>query len=165
VVCTGLVWVKIGTSGELLWKRYWTLGIYKLLRNYRVATQLVTSLVVLSSIELVSYLLPAANSVTQSVIYNIARVKVNFHWIPINFLAANRDWRTGHHISLTILRRCLQIYILYILYGTTVYCIVYTASSSSKQTPYVKRKFVGFQRSLCWSAHICSPDQIRRIYW
>jgi hypothetical protein len=27
VMCTGLVWLRIGTGGELLWIRYWTFGV------------------------------------------------------------------------------------------------------------------------------------------
>jgi hypothetical protein len=51
---TGLVWLMTGTSGELLWIRYWTFGCHEMLGNYRVAWRLVASRVVLSSIELVS---------------------------------------------------------------------------------------------------------------
>jgi hypothetical protein len=54
VVCTGLVWLRIETSRELSWMRYWTFWFHKILGNYRVASQLVASQVVLSSIELVS---------------------------------------------------------------------------------------------------------------
>jgi hypothetical protein len=55
VMWTGLVRLGIGTGGELLWIRYWTFGVHKMLGNYRVASQLVASRVVLSSIELDSY--------------------------------------------------------------------------------------------------------------
>jgi hypothetical protein len=48
-----LVWLRIGTSGDILWMRWWTFGLYKMLGNYWVATQPVASRVVLSSIELV----------------------------------------------------------------------------------------------------------------
>jgi hypothetical protein len=44
VLWTGLVWLRIGTGGEL----------NKILGNYRVAAQLVASQVVLSSTELIS---------------------------------------------------------------------------------------------------------------
>jgi hypothetical protein len=54
VMWTGLVWLRIGTGGELLWIRYWTFGLHKLLGNYRVSKQLGISRVVLSSMELVS---------------------------------------------------------------------------------------------------------------
>jgi hypothetical protein len=37
VVWTGLVWLRIGSGGELLWIRYWTFGFHEMLRNYRVA--------------------------------------------------------------------------------------------------------------------------------
>jgi hypothetical protein len=50
---TGLVWLRIGTGGELLWIRYWTFGFHEMLGNYRVASG-----VVLSSIQLVSCPLP-----------------------------------------------------------------------------------------------------------
>jgi hypothetical protein len=49
---TGLVLLRIGTSGELLWIRYWNFGLHKMLRNYRVFKQLGISRVVLSSMEL-----------------------------------------------------------------------------------------------------------------
>jgi hypothetical protein len=39
----GLIWVRIGTSGGLLWRRYWTFGFHKMLRIYRVAAQLAVS--------------------------------------------------------------------------------------------------------------------------
>jgi hypothetical protein len=45
---SGLVWLRIGTGGELLWIRYWTFGFHEMLGNYLVASR-----VVLSSIELV----------------------------------------------------------------------------------------------------------------
>jgi hypothetical protein len=48
---TGLVWLRIGIGGELLWIRYWTFGFYEMLGNYRVASR-----VVFSSMELVSYI-------------------------------------------------------------------------------------------------------------
>jgi hypothetical protein len=51
---TGLVWLRIGTGGKLLWIRYWTFGFHKLLANYRVSKKLGISQVVLSSMELVS---------------------------------------------------------------------------------------------------------------
>jgi hypothetical protein len=31
---TGLVWLRIGTGGELLWIRYWTFGFHEMLGNY-----------------------------------------------------------------------------------------------------------------------------------
>jgi hypothetical protein len=51
---TGLVWLRIGTGGELLCIRYRTFGFHEMLGNYRVSKQLGTSRVVLSSMELVS---------------------------------------------------------------------------------------------------------------
>jgi hypothetical protein len=50
---TWLVWLRIGTGGELLWNRYWTLGSHKMLGNYRVSKQLGICRVVLSPMELV----------------------------------------------------------------------------------------------------------------
>jgi hypothetical protein len=35
------------------------------------------------------------NSVTESVVYEKASVKVKFHWFRINFLAVSSDRRTG----------------------------------------------------------------------
>jgi hypothetical protein len=48
LVPTGLVCRRIGTGGRLLWMWKWTFGLYKMLRNFRVAA----SWVVLSSTEL-----------------------------------------------------------------------------------------------------------------
>jgi hypothetical protein len=36
-VMTGLVWLRRGTVGELLWIRYWTFGFHEMLGNYRMA--------------------------------------------------------------------------------------------------------------------------------
>jgi hypothetical protein len=47
---TGLVWLRIGTGGELLWIPYWTFGFHEMLGNYRVASRLV-----FSSIELLNH--------------------------------------------------------------------------------------------------------------
>jgi hypothetical protein len=33
---TGLVWLRMGTDGELLWIRYWTFGFHEMLGNYCV---------------------------------------------------------------------------------------------------------------------------------
>jgi hypothetical protein len=37
VMWTRLVWLRIGTGGELLWTRYWTFGFHEMLGDYRVA--------------------------------------------------------------------------------------------------------------------------------
>jgi hypothetical protein len=52
---TGLVLLRMGTGGELLWIRYWTFGFHQILGNYRVSKQLGISRVVLSFMELVIY--------------------------------------------------------------------------------------------------------------
>jgi hypothetical protein len=36
----GLIWLRIGTSGGLLWTRYWTFGFHKMLGSYWGAAQL-----------------------------------------------------------------------------------------------------------------------------
>jgi hypothetical protein len=54
VMWARLVWLRIGTGGELLWIRYWTFGLHKMLGNYRVSKQLWLSRVVLSCMELVN---------------------------------------------------------------------------------------------------------------
>jgi hypothetical protein len=51
---TGLVCLRIGTGGELLWIQYWTFGFHKLLGNCRLSKQLGISRVVLSPMELVN---------------------------------------------------------------------------------------------------------------
>jgi hypothetical protein len=55
---TGLVWLRIGTGGEISWIRYWTFEFHKPLGNYRVSKQLGISRVMLSSMELVIYTFP-----------------------------------------------------------------------------------------------------------
>jgi hypothetical protein len=50
VVWTGLVWPRMGSSGELFWMWKWTCGFYRMLGNYRLAIQLVASRVVLIAI-------------------------------------------------------------------------------------------------------------------
>jgi hypothetical protein len=37
VMWTGLVWLRIGTGGELLWIRYWIFWFHEMLGNYGVA--------------------------------------------------------------------------------------------------------------------------------
>jgi hypothetical protein len=56
VVWAGLIGIRIGTSGGLLWTRQWTFGLHKMLGNSWVAEQLVASQEGLISVELVSYL-------------------------------------------------------------------------------------------------------------
>jgi hypothetical protein len=43
MVWIGSIWLRIGTSGELLWTRCWTFGFHNMLGNHLVAEQLVTS--------------------------------------------------------------------------------------------------------------------------
>jgi hypothetical protein len=43
MVGIGLIWLRIGTSGGLLWRREWTFGFHKTLGSSRVAAQLVAS--------------------------------------------------------------------------------------------------------------------------
>jgi hypothetical protein len=49
VVWTGLTWLRIGTSGGLLWTRYWTFWFHKMLGSSWVAAQLAASQEELSS--------------------------------------------------------------------------------------------------------------------
>jgi hypothetical protein len=53
VMWTGLVWLRIGTGGELLWIRYWNFGLHKMLGNYRVSKHLGIYGEVLRSMEVV----------------------------------------------------------------------------------------------------------------
>jgi hypothetical protein len=88
VMLTALVWLRIWTGGGLLWIRCWIFGFHKLLGSYRVASQLVASRVVLSSTELVSYVL-------------FMGVELGFSYWEKN---AEEMWlRAGHW------RRCLDI--------------------------------------------------------
>jgi hypothetical protein len=48
-VCTGSIWLRIGTSEQLLWTRQWTFGFHKILGISWVAAQLAASQEGLSS--------------------------------------------------------------------------------------------------------------------
>jgi hypothetical protein len=50
MVRTGSIWLRIGTSGGLLWTRWWTSGFLKMLGISWVATQLAASQEGLSSV-------------------------------------------------------------------------------------------------------------------
>jgi hypothetical protein len=50
MVWTGSIWLRIGTSGGLLWTRWWTFGFLKMLGSSWVAAQLATSQEGLSSV-------------------------------------------------------------------------------------------------------------------
>jgi hypothetical protein len=39
----GMIWLRIGTSGGLLWTRQWTFEFHKMLRSSWVAAQLAAS--------------------------------------------------------------------------------------------------------------------------
>jgi hypothetical protein len=52
MVGTGSIWLRIETSGGLLWTRYWTSGFHKILGSSWVATQLGGSREELSSISI-----------------------------------------------------------------------------------------------------------------
>jgi hypothetical protein len=53
MVWTGSIWLRIGTSGGLLWTRWWTFGFHKMVGSYWVAAQLAASQEGLSSMKLV----------------------------------------------------------------------------------------------------------------
>jgi hypothetical protein len=53
VVWTWLIWLRIGNSGGLLWKRKWTFRFHKMLGSSSVAAQLAASQEGLSSMKLV----------------------------------------------------------------------------------------------------------------
>jgi hypothetical protein len=53
MIRTGLFYLWIGSSGGLLWTRYWTSEFNKILRNLSVAAQLAASQEGLNSMELV----------------------------------------------------------------------------------------------------------------
>jgi hypothetical protein len=46
----GLEWLRIGTSGRLLWTRYWTFGFHKMLGSSWGAAQLIAPQEGLSSV-------------------------------------------------------------------------------------------------------------------
>jgi hypothetical protein len=54
VVWAGLMWLRIGANGELLWTLYWTFGFDKILGNFWIAERLESSQKRLSSMDLVS---------------------------------------------------------------------------------------------------------------
>jgi hypothetical protein len=43
MVWTGSIWLRIGTSGGLLWTRWWTFGFHRMLGSSWVAAQLAAS--------------------------------------------------------------------------------------------------------------------------
>jgi hypothetical protein len=55
MVWTGLIWLRIVTSGGLLWTRYWTFGFHKILGSSWVAAQLAASQERLGSMKLVNH--------------------------------------------------------------------------------------------------------------
>jgi hypothetical protein len=55
MVWTALIWLRIGTSGGLLWTWQWTFWFHKMLRNCWVAKRLAASLEVLISRKLVTW--------------------------------------------------------------------------------------------------------------
>jgi hypothetical protein len=53
---TGFIWLRIGTSGGILWTRWWKFGLHKRRGISWLAKWLLVSLEGLCSMELVSYL-------------------------------------------------------------------------------------------------------------
>jgi hypothetical protein len=49
MVWIGSIWLRIGTGGGLMWTRWWTSGLHKMLGSSRVAAQLAASREGLSS--------------------------------------------------------------------------------------------------------------------
>jgi hypothetical protein len=49
MVGIGSIWLRIGTDGGIMWRRWWTSGFHKMLGSSRVAAQLATSQEGLSS--------------------------------------------------------------------------------------------------------------------
>jgi hypothetical protein len=43
VIWTGVFWLRIGTSGGVLWARQWTFGFHKMVGSSWVAAQLAAS--------------------------------------------------------------------------------------------------------------------------
>jgi hypothetical protein len=50
MVWIGFIWLRIGTSGRLLWIRYWAFGFHEMLGSSWVAAQLMVPQEGLSSI-------------------------------------------------------------------------------------------------------------------
>jgi hypothetical protein len=55
MVCTEIIWFRIGTSELLLWTRLWTFGFYKMFGSSSVAAQLAVFQEGLSSRELIGH--------------------------------------------------------------------------------------------------------------
>jgi hypothetical protein len=50
MVWTGSIWLRIGTSGRLLWTRWWTIGLLKMRGSSWVVARLASSQEGLSSV-------------------------------------------------------------------------------------------------------------------
>jgi hypothetical protein len=71
MVWIGLIWLTIGTSGGLLWTRYWTFGFHKMLRSSWVAAKLAAPQDGLSSVS--KYLLLHISLVTSTRVCSSSR--------------------------------------------------------------------------------------------
>jgi hypothetical protein len=77
MVWSGLIRLRIGTSGGLLWTRWWTFGFHKMLGSSWVAAQLAASQDGLSSMKLVAAAVAAAAVVVDN--GNSSRRYKNLH--------------------------------------------------------------------------------------
>jgi hypothetical protein len=123
VVWTGLVWLRIRTSGELLWIGHWTFWFHKMLGIYQVAAQLV-----LSQLHRVVWLV--GGSVGRSVSDRVRKLCTNI-WTD-QFLKAK--WRLlslkvmdigGIATSVSKVQcNCIVLYCI-VLYCIVLYCILF----------------------------------------
>jgi hypothetical protein len=94
MVWTGSIWLRIGTSGRLLWTRYWNFGFRKMLGSSWGAAKPGTSQEGLSSMELVSFVRDSAitnMTVVWNILYIIGYIS-NISYLLIYLLTYLRRW-------------------------------------------------------------------------
>jgi hypothetical protein len=137
VVSTGFIWLRPGTSGGLLWTRYWTFGFHKMLGSSWVAAQLAASPEGLSSITLsnVYYML----QVLYLSMDNLITIVTNGDYIHEYI-----KWRIRHERILT----------------TSQFRILLLTTCT--QTPWLKLRSYNFTFVFC---ETWSPSQGKNIDW
>jgi hypothetical protein len=117
VVWTGLIWLRIGTNGRLLWSRQWNFGLHKLLGSLWVAAKLAATEEGPNSMQL--YNKPLSRSAPISIMsaawfhfsfkfsvgmvasFTIATAELLTHW---NLRPPSRFQRQGMILCLLVLR-------------------------------------------------------------
>jgi uncharacterized protein YeeX (DUF496 family) len=95
----GSIWLRIGTGGGLMWKRWWTSGFHKMLGSSRVVAQLAASQEGLSSMS------EWVNPTTFDVLIWVANCKVKLTTkvdIQANIQNLRDDFKQRRNILLTV---------------------------------------------------------------